>query len=101
MEKLLPISSDIALYKQNMLASLSPHEGRVYLFLVQQLGNKRVPRCVPYLKIAKACGLSYKQARSQMDKLIKKGLIQKWSEIHQGDQGRNSFKTSNFYRLRF
>lgn len=46
-----------------------------------------------YLKIAKRCNISYKQARTIIDKLIEERLIEKWT-IYTGFK-----KCRCFYRL--
>ena len=95
-----PILPDIDKRAALLLTNLSPNEALVLKFLILQLGNKRVPRSVPLIKIAKGCSLTYKQARLALDKLVRKDIIEKWSKIHQGSKGLGSFRRTVYLRLK-
>ena len=69
----------------------------VYLYIKRKSIYKRKyykrPIELKYLHIAKACGISYKQARLSVNKLIAENLLTKWSSYP------DPCTTKNFYRL--
>jgi hypothetical protein len=98
-----PISDkEIANFKRNLLSSLPPTEARIYQFLVQKLGNSRVPKDVPLIVIGKALDLSYMKAWRGLDALCKKGLIDKITTTHgegPGDTSSGHFRKTTYLRL--
>lgn len=80
-------------------------EDKLYKYIIRKLDKKyknkkgerkrdRRPKELIYLHMAKASGLSYKQVRTRIDKLVKNGILEKyqaWSDIN---------KRVNFYRLK-
>lgn len=56
--------------------------------------NIKVPIELKYLRIGKACKLSYKQVRLIVNKLIKEGTLEKWRKYV------SKKCTQNFYRLK-
>jgi hypothetical protein len=99
----IPISRELGNFKRASLASLPHREATLYQFLVQKLGNSRVPRSVPLIAISKAVGLSYMQTWRSIDRLITLGFLEKFSEIHgeaKGDRSSGHFKRTVYYRLK-
>lgn len=74
----------------------------IWNYLMKRLKKKRLKgnkfdnrgKELKYLHIAKATGLTYKQVRTLMDRLVKAGLIEKWAIYS------NFNCTHNFYRLK-
>jgi len=90
-----PIIDSITLSKLDFLGY------RVLQYLNKILGTSKIPKCVPLLKIAKACSITYKQARNRIDTLVKLGYIDRWTETHQGKTGLGSFRRTSYYRTKY
>lgn len=93
----IPIANKKLKKKKNRILVLN-NKKEVYLYIKRKSIYKRKyykrPIQLKYLMIAKACGISYKQARLCVNKLIQENLLTKWSKYP------TPCDTQNFYRLK-
>jgi hypothetical protein len=83
------------------LCKLSLNEQVIYTYLRDQIGTSKIPVSVPLWLLNKKLGLSYRQIRYAINKLISKGYIEKWTATHQHKtRGVDNFQKTNYYRIK-
>jgi len=75
------------------LRSLTALELRVYQFFCRKIGSNRVPLYVSLLHISNACKLTNgRQAQYIVSKLIKKGLIERFTYFNAFNKKQSSYR---------
>jgi hypothetical protein len=76
------------------LRSLTNSELRIYQFMFHLLVKKYVPFCVPLAYCSRCTGLSVRQCKYGLGKLVKKGIIERFVKYNSP-----VLKSPSFYRL--
>jgi hypothetical protein len=85
-------------YARISLFSLSPSERDILNYFLTQISSSRVPVRVPLLFPARKLHWPIYKVQYNINKLIKKGILERWTAIHQNKQG-TGWQKSSYYRL--
>jgi hypothetical protein len=84
------------------MRELSEFETQVYQYFLEKLGNGRVPQCIELLRVARYVGVNYNKARRCKNALVKKGLLEQWTNTFRDpNKGPGYFRKATYYRIKF
>ncbi|HVO28850.1 MAG TPA: hypothetical protein VMT81_02625 [Candidatus Paceibacterota bacterium] len=84
------------------LRRLTDRQTRVYQYLLEKLGNQRVPQKLEMQAVANRLRMSYKAVRVAKIALEKKGFIKTWTTTFKDPKkGMGFFQKATYYRIQF